>query len=91
MTFEILDAKGAPRGAIFMRQFAESHSPSKHCNIIIPEAFKGEFVFRELARGFLGPQAGDAEDYDNAIIHHSRCTDHADVEWPLIERLLKRK
>lgn len=78
-SFVIEEARGAPHRAILMRPVLHAPTPSVGFEID-PRALRGDFVFRELPRVFPGPHAGDTEDYDNAIIHHSRCEEHCDIE-----------
>lgn len=89
-TYKIAEVKGAPHGAIVLRQNA-GLSLVAPVWPIPPEAFKGEFVFREPARGVLGSEPGRSEDYDNAIVHHGRSSEHSGVELWLVKKILKRK
>lgn len=76
-------------GTILLREFSECRDQQGF--FIIPEAFKGGFLFREPPRNVCGPDSTDSEDYDRAIIHYNRCNEHISVEWPFTGMFLKRE
>lgn len=89
-TFDMSYAKiEVEDGSIKLLEFAEAdHLPLV---AMIPEAFKGAFIFREPPQQVRGHDSPDSEDSDKAIIHYNRCMEHSTVEWPFLGMFLERK
>lgn len=77
-------------GTMLLREFSEGHSKQRDVTII-PDAFKGGFIFRQPPQNVCGPDSIDSEDYDRAIIQYSGCHEHTSVQWPFIGMFLERE